>query len=49
MTIRKTPSGYRVTSKRGKPMGTYATKREADKRLKQIEYHKTRKKAYGKA
>jgi len=42
--IRKAKEGYRVLSERGRNMGTYATKEEAEKRLKQIEYFKHKKK-----
>jgi len=38
--IRKVKEGYRVVSESGRNMGTYATKEEAEKRLKQIEYFK---------
>lgn len=38
--IRKVKEGYRVVSESGRNMGTYATKEEAKKRLKQIEYFK---------
>ena len=46
--IRKTPDGkYRVLSEKGKHLGTYRSKEQAEKRLKQIEYfkHKKKKKA----
>ncbi len=42
--IRKVKEGYRVVSESGRNMGTYATKEEAEKRLKQIEYFKQKKK-----
>ncbi len=42
--IRKVKEGYRVMSESGRNMGTYATKEEAKKRLRQIEYFKHRKK-----
>jgi len=42
--IRKVKEGYRVLSESGRNMGTYATKEEAEKRLKQIEYFKHKKK-----
>jgi len=42
--IRKVKEGYRVLSESGRDMGTYATKEEAEKRLKQIEYFKHTKK-----
>lgn len=38
--IKKTKSGYKVVSKSGKDLGTYSTKGEAEKRLKQVEYFK---------
>lgn len=39
--IRKLPDGkYRVLSRKGKNLGTYDSKEEASKRLKQIEYFK---------
>ena len=42
--IRKTKSGYTVYSENGKKLGTYKTKKEAEKRLQQIEYFKHKKK-----
>lgn len=43
--IKKTPSGYKVTSEKGKNMSKpNLTKTEAEKRLKQIEYFKHKKK-----
>ena len=39
-TIRKTGSQYTVYSKKGKRMGTYPSKKQAKKRLQQIEYFK---------
>ncbi len=41
--IRKVKGGYRVLSEKGRNMGTYATKEEAEKRLRQIEYFKRKK------
>ena len=38
--IRKVKEGYRVVSESGRNMGTYATKEEAQRRLKQIEFFK---------
>ncbi len=38
--IRKIKGGYRVVSEKGRNMGTYKTKEEAQKRLRQIEYFK---------
>tara|TARA_R110000824_G_scaffold185016_2_gene365925 strand:+ start:219 stop:347 length:129 start_codon:yes stop_codon:yes gene_type:complete len=38
--IRKTKSGYRVVSKKGKTLGTYKTKAQATKRLQQVEFFK---------
>lgn len=42
--IVKVKEGYRVLSEKGRNMGTYKTKKEAKKRLQQIEYFKYRKK-----
>ena len=42
--IRKVPGGYRVVSESGRNMGTYRTKAEAEKRLRQIEMFKHLKK-----
>jgi len=39
-SIRKTGSQYTVYSKKGKRMGTYPSKKQAKKRLQQIEYFK---------
>jgi len=39
-TIRKDGSQYTVYSKKGKRMGTYPSKKQAKKRLQQIEYFK---------
>jgi hypothetical protein len=44
LLIRKVKEGYRVVSESGRNMGTYTTKEEADKRLKQTEYFKHKKK-----
>ena len=42
--IVKTKSGYQVKSKTGnKNLGKYKTKKEATKRLKQVEYFKKKK------
>jgi len=38
--IKKTKQGYQVKSEKGKNMGKYPTKQQAQKRLKQIEYFK---------
>jgi len=38
--IRKVQDGYRVLSESGRNMGTYRTKAEAEKRLRQIEMFK---------
>jgi hypothetical protein len=41
MMIRKVSDGYKVYSKKGKPLSkVYKTKKAAKKRLKQIEYFK---------
>lgn len=42
--IRKVGSKYRVLSEGGKKLGEYATKAEAEKRLRQIEFWKAKKK-----
>ena len=42
--IRKVKEGYRVVAESGRNMGTYKTKEEAEKRLKQIEMFKHMKK-----
>ena len=42
--ITKTKQGYQVKSEKGKPLSKpNLTKQEAEKRLKQVEYHKRRK------
>jgi hypothetical protein len=42
--IKKVTGGYRVVSEKGKNLGgPYKTKKEADKRLKQVEYFKHKK------
>ncbi len=41
--IKKTKDGYRVESESGKNMGTYKTRTEARKRLRQIEFFKHQK------
>lgn len=38
--IKKEKSNYKVESKSGKNLGKYKTKKEAEKRLKQVEYFK---------
>jgi hypothetical protein len=38
--IRRVRDGYRVVSESGRNMGTYRTKAEAEKRLRQIEMFK---------
>lgn len=43
--IVKVKDGYRVVAESGRNMGTYATKKEAKKRLQQIEYFKHKKQA----
>ncbi len=42
--IKKVKEGYRVIAESGRNMGTYATKEEAERRLRQIEYFKRQKK-----
>lgn len=42
--IRKTSSGYKVVSQTGKNLGgPYPTKRQATRRLQQVEYFKHKK------
>ena len=42
--IRKVSGGYKVYSEKGKPLSkTYSTKEQAQKRLNQIEYFKSKK------
>lgn len=41
--IVKVKQGYRVVSESGRNMGTYRTKKEAQKRLRQIEFFKHKK------
>ena len=42
--IKKVSGGYRVVSEKGKNLGgPYKTKKEAEKRLRQVEYFKHRK------
>jgi hypothetical protein len=49
MTIRKTKDGYRVLSEKTKRnMGTYPTKKDAEKRLEQIEMFKKKPNKGGK-
>ncbi|MBI2032414.1 MAG: hypothetical protein HYT09_02090 [Candidatus Levybacteria bacterium] len=43
--IRKVKEGFRVLSEKGRNMGTYKTKEEAKKRLRQIEFFKHKKTA----
>jgi hypothetical protein len=38
--IKKIQGGWRVVAESGRNMGTYKTKEEAKKRLRQIEYFK---------
>ena len=43
--IKKTPTGYKVTSEKGKNLSKPTlTKEEAKKRLQQVEYFKRKKK-----
>lgn len=44
MTIRKVKNGFRLLSKKGRNLGTYATKSGAEKRERQVEYFKHLKK-----
>lgn len=41
--IKKVKGGYKVVAESGRNMGTYKTKEEAQKRLRQIEYFKHKK------
>ena len=42
--IRKVSGGYKVYSEKGKPLSkTYATKEQAQKRLREIDYWKNKK------
>lgn len=42
--IKKVSGGYRVLSEKGKTLGgPYKTKKEAEKRLKQVEFFKHKK------
>ncbi len=43
--IRKIKSGYKVIASSGRPMGTYKSKKQAQKRLAQIEMFKAMKKS----
>jgi hypothetical protein len=44
LMIKKVAGGYKVLSEKGKNLGgPYKTKKEADKRLKQVEYFKHNK------
>lgn len=46
--IKKVAGGYKVLSEKGKNLGgPYKTKKEAEKRLKQVEYFKHNKSALG--
>jgi hypothetical protein len=38
--IKKVKDGYRVVAESGRSMGTYATKEEAERRLRQVECFK---------
>jgi len=42
--IKKSGDNYVVLSSDGKVLGTYKTRKEADERLRQIEYFKNKKK-----
>ena len=41
--VKKTESGWGVFSRKGKSLGQYKTKKEAVKRLRQVEYFKHHK------
>ena len=43
--IRKVKSGYKVIASSGRPIGTYRSKKKAQKRLAQIEMFKAMKKS----
>jgi len=44
MTIRKVKGGYKLTSRSGdRDFGTYKTKKQAEKRERQVQYFKHRK------
>jgi hypothetical protein len=44
MMIKKVAGGYRVVSSKGKNLGgPYKTKKEAEKRLRQVEFFKHKK------
>lgn len=40
MSIRKVKGGYRVVAHSGRSMGTYASRKQAVKRLREVEYFK---------
>lgn len=40
MTIKKVSEGYRLESRKGKNLGTYKTKTEAEQRERQVQYFK---------
>lgn len=44
MTVKKVGDKYKVVSKTGKNLGTYNTKKAAEKRLKEVEYFKHKNK-----
>lgn len=43
MVVRKEGSKWTVRSEKGKSLGSYGTKKAAQRRLKQVEYFKRRK------
>jgi hypothetical protein len=45
MTIKKVKSGYRLTSKAGRNLGTAKSKAGAKKREREVQYFKHRKKS----
>ena len=46
MSIRALPGGrFRVVSKTGRNLGTFASRKQAEKRLRQVEFFKRRDKA----
>lgn len=40
MSIRKVKGGYKVVAHSGRAMGTYPTRKQAVKRLREVEYFK---------
>jgi len=42
--IRKTKTGYKVVGKKSRNLGEYKSKKQAARRLRQVEYFKRKKK-----